>query len=265
LTTESRRSQATQMSLAHPRVMTRREKWTIPSMRWNGHIAIRSTGPGRVNSMASWTAFAFSPQGKHKTRDCDRLQGLADEVFKMAKTSDQEKMPEDPKGDFPKAHKVVNYIFGGPNSYEPKRKQKLTTWEVMAVKPATPEYLRWYEVPITFHCGDHPDFIPKPGRYPLVVCPIVKDVKLNRVLVDGGSSLNLLFLKTFDQMRITRSLLRTSQAPFNGIVPSAVATPDDKISVLVIFGTRENFKLKPYSSRWLISRLRMTVSWDGWH
>jgi hypothetical protein len=116
----------------------------------------------------------------------------------MAKTSDQEKKPEDPKGDFPKAHKVVNYIFGGPNSYEPKRKQKLTTWEVMAVKPATPEYLRWYEVPITFDCGDHPDFIPKPRRYPLVVCPIVKDVKLNRVLVDGGSSLNLLFLKTFD-------------------------------------------------------------------
>jgi hypothetical protein len=116
----------------------------------------------------------------------------------MAKTSDQEKKPKDPKGDFPKAHKVVNYIFGGPNSYEPKRKQKLTTWEVMAVKPATPEYLRWYEVPITFDCGDHPDFIPKPRRYPLVVCPIVKDVKLNRVLVDGGSSLNLLFLKTFD-------------------------------------------------------------------
>jgi hypothetical protein len=26
----------------------------------------------------------------------------------------------------------------------------------------------------------------------------VKDVELNRVLVDGGSSLNLLFLKTFD-------------------------------------------------------------------
>jgi hypothetical protein len=38
----------------------------------------------------------------------------------------------------------------------------------------------------------------KLGRYPLVVCPIVKDVKLNKVLVDGGSSLNLLFLKTLD-------------------------------------------------------------------
>jgi hypothetical protein len=77
--------------------------------------------------------------------------------------------------------------------YEPKRKQKLTTQEVLVVGPATPEYLRWSKVPITFDHGDHPDFIPKIGRYPLIVCPIVKDVKLNRVLVDGGSSLNLLF------------------------------------------------------------------------
>jgi hypothetical protein len=68
----------------------------------------------------------------------------------------------------------------------------------MAVDPATSEYLRWSEVPITLNSDDHPDFIPKSGRYPLIVCPIIKDIKLNRVLVDGGSSLNLLFRKTFD-------------------------------------------------------------------
>jgi hypothetical protein len=52
----------------------------------------------------------------------------------MANVADQEKKPEDPKGDFPEAHKEVNYIFGGPDSYEPKRKQKLTAREVMAGK-----------------------------------------------------------------------------------------------------------------------------------
>jgi hypothetical protein len=135
----------------------------------------------------------FHPYGKHETRDCDRLQGFVDEVLKTAKPTDHEKKPEDPKGDFPEARKEVNYIFGGPDSYEPKRKKKLTTWEVLAIGPATPEYLRWFEVPITFDHGDHPDFISKPRRYPLIVCPIIKDVKLNRVLVDGGSSLNLLF------------------------------------------------------------------------
>jgi hypothetical protein len=57
----------------------------------------------------------------------------------MAKPADQEKKPKDPKGDFPKAHKEVNYIFGGPDSYEPRRKQKLVAREVMVVGPATLE------------------------------------------------------------------------------------------------------------------------------
>jgi hypothetical protein len=57
----------------------------------------------------------------------------------MAKPANQEKKPKDPKGDFPKAHKEVNYIFGGPDSYEPRRKQKLVAQEVMVVGPATLE------------------------------------------------------------------------------------------------------------------------------
>jgi hypothetical protein len=111
----------------------------------------------------------------------------------MAKGIDQEKKTEEPKGDFPEAHKEVNYIYGGPDSYESRWKHKLTAQEVMAVSPATPEYLKWSEVSITLDRNNHPDFVPKPGRYPLIVCPIIKDVKLNRVLIDGASSLNILF------------------------------------------------------------------------
>jgi hypothetical protein len=145
-------------------------------------------------------------------------------------------------GDFPEAHMEVNYVFGGPDLYELKRKQKLIAHVVLVVRPTTPEYLRWSEVPITFDHGDHLDFILKLGRYPMVVCPIVKDVKLNRVLVDGGSSLNLLFLKTFDQMGLFRSLLHPSQAPFHGIVPGIAATPINQISLPITFRTQENFQ-----------------------
>jgi hypothetical protein len=60
----------------------------------------------------------FHFQGKYKTWDCDRLQGFADEVLKLAKKVKQDKKPEDPKGDFPEAHKEVNYIYDGPDSYE---------------------------------------------------------------------------------------------------------------------------------------------------
>jgi hypothetical protein len=143
----------------------------------------------------------------------------------MAKGVDQEKKPEQPKGNFLEAHKKVNYIYGGPESYESRRKQKLTAREVMAVLPATPEYLKCSKVPITFDCSDYPYFVPKTGKYPLIVSPIIKDVNLNRVLVDGGSSLNILFLKFFDQMGLSRSLLLPSQAPFHGILPGIAAAP----------------------------------------
>jgi hypothetical protein len=77
----------------------------------------------------------------------------------------------------------------------------------MAVSPATPEYVKWSEVPITFDRSDHSDFVPKVGWYPLKVCPVIKDVKLNRCLIDRASPQNLLFLKTFDQMGLFRSML----------------------------------------------------------
>jgi hypothetical protein len=111
----------------------------------------------------------------------------------------------------------------------------------MAVSLATLEYLKWSEVPISFDCSNHPNFVLKPGWYPLIVCPIIKDVRLNRVLIDGGSSLNILFLKTFNQMGLSRSLLCPSHVPFHGIVPGAAATPISQIALPITFGTRENF------------------------
>jgi hypothetical protein len=162
-------------------------------------------------------------------------------VLKTTKWAGQEKNPKEPKGDFPKSHKKDNCIYSSPNLYESRRKQKLTTREVMAVLPVTPEYLKWSKVPITFDCTDHPTFVPKPGWYPLVVSPIAKGVKLNRVLVDGGNSLNILFLKTFNQMGLSKSLLHLSQAPFHGIVHGVAATPVGQISLSITFRTWENF------------------------
>jgi hypothetical protein len=114
----------------------------------------------------------------------------------------------------------------------------------MAVSPATPEYLKCSEAPITLDHNEHLDIMAKPGRYPIIVSHIIKDVKLNRVLIDGGSSLNIMFLKTFNQMGLSRSLLRPNRDPFHDIVTGAVATPIGQIILPVTFGTRENFLTK---------------------
>jgi hypothetical protein len=47
-------------------------------------------------------------------------------VLKTTKKANQEKKPEEPKGDFPEAHKEVKYIYGGPDSDDSRRKKKLT-------------------------------------------------------------------------------------------------------------------------------------------
>jgi hypothetical protein len=70
------------------------------------------------------------------------------------------KKPKDNKGDgkgggFP----IINncfMIFGGPTTYDTKRRRKLECREVYAVEPATPAYLDWSDAAITFDHDNHP-------------------------------------------------------------------------------------------------------------
>jgi hypothetical protein len=59
------------------------------------------------------------------------------------------------------------------------------------------EYLQWSESPITFDWMDHPDNIPKSGRFPLIVDPLVKMTRLIKALMDGGSGLNHMYPGSF--------------------------------------------------------------------
>ena len=64
-------------------------------------------------------------------------------------------------------------IFGGSVANDFKHRQKVTRHEVYTTEPATPAFLQWSESGITFNRTDHPDSVPHPGRYLLVVDPIV--------------------------------------------------------------------------------------------
>src|SRR5207247_969808 len=103
-------------------------------------------------------------------------------------------------------------------------------------------YLKWSEVPITFNRSNHPDNIHHPGRYPLVLDPIIRTIKLSRLLIDGGSGLNILFAKTLDDMKIPRSKLNRSNLPFHGVIPRTSAIPLGQITLPITLGTRENFR-----------------------
>ena len=51
---------------------------------------------------------------------------------------------------------------------------------------AAPMRLRWSQTSITFDQEDHPNNVPHPGRYPLMVSPIMGTTCLTKVLMDGG-------------------------------------------------------------------------------
>ena len=59
----------------------------------------------------------------------------------------------------------------------------------------------------------------------MVVDPIVGNTHLSKVLMDGGSGLNILYADTLDAMGIDRARLRPSGAPFHGVMPGKQAIP----------------------------------------
>ena len=74
--------------------------------------------------------------------------------------------------------------------------------EVYSAGSAVPRKLKWASTPIIFDKDDHPVSIPWPGSYPLVVDPVVSNMRLSKVLMDGGSSLNILYIDTLEAMGI---------------------------------------------------------------
>jgi hypothetical protein len=48
----------------------------------------------------------------------------------------------------------------------------------------------------------HPDCVPKPRRFPLIVDLLVGTTQLTKALMDGGSGLNLMYLNTFEGLRL---------------------------------------------------------------
>ena len=74
--------------------------------------------------------------------------------------------------------------------------------EACTAETAAPSFLSWSESPITFNQRDHPSHVARPGRYSLIVDPIIRKKLLTKVLMDGGSGLNILYVDTLDAMRV---------------------------------------------------------------
>jgi hypothetical protein len=104
-------------------------------------------------------------------------------------------------GSFPAVENVF-LIFGGPTVDMSNNQHKWERHEVVAAERAPPSFLDWTEYAITFSREDHLNRIPNPGQYPLVVDPVIGNSQFSKVLMDGGSSLNILYAHTLWLMGI---------------------------------------------------------------
>ena len=66
---------------------------------------------------------------------------------------------------------------------------------------------------------------------------------LTRVLIDGGSGLNLIFMSTVTKMGLDIfDKLKPSKAPFYGIVPGNASLLVGTVVLPVTFGTPDNYR-----------------------
>ena len=113
---------------------------------------------------------------------------------------------------------MVATIFGGFASNESRREWKLAARRVLAVASeettTNPSYRPWSKIPITFSRADQWADIPYTGRFPLVLDATVQKVLFRKVLVDGGSTLNLLFAGALKELGLGLSDLTPSDSTF---------------------------------------------------
>ena len=92
-----------------------------------------------------------------------------------------------------------------------------------AVASEAPEFMHWSEKPISWSRPDHPEVMPSLCSYALVLDATFATDRLaarfSRVLIDGGSSINILYKDTMEKLGIKQRQLQKSRTVFHGIVP----------------------------------------------
>jgi hypothetical protein len=197
-------------------------------------------GPGVFDDMLKKPCPYHKTLVNHTLEQCDMLKRF----YGHATVKDDEAKKDGGDGGaggFPDVENVF-LILRGPTVDMSSRQRKRERHEVLAAEKAPPSFLDWSEDAITFSREDHPNRIPNPGQYPLVVDPVIGNARFSKVLMDGGSSLNILYVHTLCQLGIGLDQLRPSTAPFHGVAPGKRVQPLGQIDLPVWFGTSDNYR-----------------------
>jgi hypothetical protein len=125
-----------------------------------------------------------------------------------------------------------------------KEEKSITRLVNLAVTlpPATMKYLHWSEQPIEFNRDDHPIIVPRPGNAPLVLKAQIGTYNIDRVFMDAGSGINLIYAKTLQAMHISLESLKLTDCSFHKIIPGSANYPLGRIALNVCFENCQNYR-----------------------
>ncbi|KAK1616422.1 hypothetical protein QYE76_021939 [Lolium multiflorum] len=173
-------------------------------------------------------------KGKNKDKDEDSSEAM-----------DEDDNSPDPKaGSAGKSNPFEKKSVGAYHTFlgtPTVRATKSAARILNAIVPAVPQYVRWSEIPCTFDREDHPVIVPK-ECYALVVSPRIDGYDFSKCLMDGGASLNIMYLETLERMNLTKEQLKHSTTEFHGVVPGKKANSLGSITLPVAFGDVHNFR-----------------------
>jgi hypothetical protein len=90
--------------------------------------------------------------------------------------------------------------------------------------------------------------MPNLGGYALVMDPTfvgpANNVRFSKVLIDNGSSINIMYWDTMQKLGIKENMLEPSQTTFHGIVPGLSCAPMGKIRIDVMCGNWDNYRVE---------------------
>jgi hypothetical protein len=106
----------------------------------------------------------------------------------------------------------------------------------------------WSDQAIGWDRADHPKIMPNPGGYALVMDPTfvgpANNVRFSKVLIDNGSSINIMYGDTMQKLGIKENMLEPSKTTFYGIVPGLSCAPMGKIRIDAMFCNRDNCRVE---------------------
>jgi hypothetical protein len=126
--------------------------------------------------------------------------------------------------------KTIHSIFGGKVSLESKRERKLLKWACLSVVNtdnliSDPRLLAWSHREISFSRADRWAAILEPSHFPLVLDPCINSIRFESVLMDSGSSIDILFCSSLPALKLTQVDLKPYDAQFWGVLPGQSSIP----------------------------------------